>query len=77
MMKEINYTDGMYGSQPGLDKSGRNKGPALPGLENLGEDAIMSQGITVAEGIPADMEFIPSSVPDGTIEWLLQASSGT
>ena len=73
-MKELNFMDGIYGSQAAIDKN-RDAGPALPGLENLGEDAIMSAGIELAEGIPPDMEFIPSSVPDGTVEWQLPAAS--
>ena len=68
MMQELEFTDGIYGSQiANADKM--EEGPAIPGLENLGEDAIMMGGIERPEGVPADMEFIPSSVPDGHIEF--------
>lgn len=40
------------------------RGPAIPGLENLGADAVMRGGIEEASEIPAGMEFIMSSVPD-------------
>ena len=46
---------------------GGERGPALPGMENLGDDAVMMGGIELAEGIPADMEFVMSSVPDGEV----------
>lgn len=36
-----------------------------PGLENLGADAVIAGGINLSPDIPAGMEFIPSSVPDG------------
>ena len=36
---EINFSEGMMGSQAML--SGKRDGPALPGMENLGADAIM------------------------------------
>jgi hypothetical protein len=62
----IGYTDGMYGSQAML--MGKNQGPQLPGMENLGADAIVTGGIETASEIPAGMEFIPSSVPDGVFE---------
>jgi hypothetical protein len=41
-----------------------DRGPAIPGLENLGADAVMRGGIEEASEIPAGMEFIMSSVPD-------------
>lgn len=44
---------------------GGDRGPALPGMENLGEDAVMMGGIEEASEIPAGMEFVMSSVPDG------------
>jgi hypothetical protein len=43
-------------------------------MENLGADAIMMGGIEQAEGIPPDMEFIPSSVPDGEIQMQVAGS---
>lgn len=55
---------------------GEGDGPQLPGMENLGEDAIMMGGIEQAEGIPDGMEFIPSSVPDGEIQ-MSASSSGS
>mmetsp|Transcript_7955 Transcript_7955/g.14718 ORF Transcript_7955/g.14718 Transcript_7955/m.14718 type:complete len:195 (-) Transcript_7955:2526-3110(-) len=72
--EEIAFTSGMMGSQAGqsLDRGG----PQLPGLENLGADAVVAGGITVDPNIPADMEFIPSSVPDGEIGFSV-ASTGT
>jgi len=41
-----------------------DRGPSIPGLENLGADAIMRGGIEEASEIPPGMEFIMSSVPD-------------
>lgn len=51
------------GSQASV--GGNRNGPELPGMENLGADAVMMGGIEEATDIPAGMEFIPSSVPDG------------
>lgn len=65
---DLEFSEGMLGSQAGLSSKQRREGPELPGMENLGADAIMSGGIEVAEGIPEGMEFIPSSVPDGNFE---------
>lgn len=60
----------------GSQGAGRGeKGPALPGMENLGEDALMMGGIDEASEIPPDMEFVMSSVPDGEIEMSVAASS--
>ena len=67
------YTEGMMGSQALL---GNNSGPELPGMENLGEDAVMMGGIEEASEIPAGMEFIPSSVPDGEFTIQVAGSSG-
>jgi hypothetical protein len=36
----------------------------------------MMGGIEQASEIPAGMEFIPSSVPDGTVEFNVAANSG-
>ena len=68
--EQIAFTEGMMGSQ------GRRggQGPELPGMENLGADAIMMGGIEEASEIPADMQFVPSSVPDGTIKFQVAAS---
>jgi hypothetical protein len=61
----------MMGSQAGT--GGDRDGPELPGLENLGADAVVAGGITVDPNIPAGMEFVPASVPDG--EFTFQVSS--
>jgi hypothetical protein len=58
---EVAFTDGMGGSSS-VGKGDR--GPALPGMENLGADAIMRGGIELASEIPPGMEFVMSSVPD-------------
>lgn len=65
---EPDFSEGMLGSQAGLSSAQRAGGPELPGMEHLGEDSVMMGGIELAEGIPADMEFIPASVPDGNYE---------
>ena len=68
----VGFAEGMMGSQ----SKGRNEGPELPGLANLGADAVIRGGISVATGIPAGMAFVASSVPDG--EYTMQvASSGS
>ena len=64
----------MMGSQAGT--GGDRGGPELPGLENLGADAVVAGGITVDPNIPADMEFIPSSVSDGNIEFNVASTGG-
>jgi len=70
---DVGFTDGMQGST-----SNRNDGPELPGLENLGEDAVMMGGIEENTDIPAGMEFIASSVPDGDLSYsVASTSSGT
>jgi len=71
--EEIAFTSGMMGSQSG---GSQRDGPQLPGLENLGADAMVAGGIEMDSDIPADMEFIPSSVPDGSHEFQV-ASTGT
>lgn len=70
--EEIAFTSGMMGSQATMRG---NDGPQLPGLENLGADAVVSGGLEMASDIPAGMEFIPSSVPDGSYEFNV-ASTG-
>mmetsp|Transcript_8300 Transcript_8300/g.12071 ORF Transcript_8300/g.12071 Transcript_8300/m.12071 type:complete len:223 (+) Transcript_8300:126-794(+) len=67
---DIAFTEGMMGSQGG----GKGKLPDLPGMENLGADAIMMGGIEEATEIPAGMQFIPSSVPDFNINMQVAAS---
>ncbi|KAL7487286.1 hypothetical protein ACHAW6_012882 [Cyclotella cf. meneghiniana] len=69
---EIAYTEGMGGSQ-GFGRGDR--GPALPGMENLGADALMMGGIEEASEIPAGMEFVMSSVPDGSVEMQVASNS--
>jgi hypothetical protein len=51
--------------------------PQLPGLENLGADAVVAGGITVDPNIPAGMEFIPSSVPDGEIAYNVASTTAS
>jgi hypothetical protein len=57
-----------------LHVGGRGKMPELPGMENLGADALVMGGIQQASEIPAGMQFIPSSVPDFTINLQVAAS---
>lgn len=63
----------MMGSQSLLNRD--RGGPELPGMENLGADAVIQGGIAVASEIPAGMQFIPSSVPDG--EFLMQVAASS
>lgn len=69
--EEIAFSSGMMGSQ--ASNAGNRDGPQLPGLENLGADAVVAGGITLDPNIPAGMEFIPASVPDG--EFTFQVAS--
>lgn len=73
--EEVAFSSGMMGSQASLGGNNRG-GPQLPGLENLGADAVVQGGISQAEGIPDGMEFIPSSVPNGEHTFQV-ASTGT
>merc|ERR1719464_2050980 len=69
---EVDFTAGMQGSQgAGSD----DRGPALPGMENLGADAVMMGGIDEASEVPDDMEFVMSSIPDGEIAMDVAANS--
>lgn len=68
------FTDGMYGSQEMLS-GGNRSGPELPGMENLGADAVMMGGIEENSEIPAGMEFVAASVPDGSFEFQVASSS--
>ncbi|KAL7525670.1 hypothetical protein ACHAWF_001461 [Thalassiosira exigua] len=52
-----------------------DRGPALPGMENLGADAEVMGGIEEVSDIPDGMEFVMSSVPDGTMTMDVAASS--
>jgi len=68
----VDFSEGMMGSQAFL---GNNRdGPQLPGMENLGADAVVMGGIERAEGIPAGMEFVMSSVPDGEFQMNVPSS---
>lgn len=67
------FSAGMGGSQ--AMGGGGTSGPSLPGMENLGADAVMVGGIEQASEIPAGMEFTPSSVPDQTLEFNVASSS--
>jgi len=68
----VEFTDGMQGSQGG----GReDRGPALPGMENLGADAEIMGGIEENSEIPDGMEFVMSSVPDGEVEMDVASNS--
>ena len=70
---EVAFSEGMMGSQANLGND-RN-GPELPGLENIGADAIMMGGIEENSDIPAGMEFVAASVPDGNFDMQVAASS--
>ena len=63
---------GMEGSQ-GFGRGDR--GPQLPGMENLGADSIVMGGIEENSEIPAGMEFIMSSVPDGEVQMQVASNS--
>eukprot|EP00587_Corethron_hystrix_P010036 CAMPEP_0113307424 /NCGR_PEP_ID=MMETSP0010_2-20120614/6274_1 /TAXON_ID=216773 ORGANISM="Corethron hystrix, Strain 308" /NCGR_SAMPLE_ID=MMETSP0010_2 /ASSEMBLY_ACC=CAM_ASM_000155 /LENGTH=231 /DNA_ID=CAMNT_0000162275 /DNA_START=77 /DNA_END=772 /DNA_ORIENTATION=+ /assembly_acc=CAM_ASM_000155 len=68
------FTEGMMGSQAKMGGGG-TMGTALPGLENVGADAVMMGGIEEISDIPADIKFVPMSVPDDVIEIDVAASS--
>lgn len=68
----VDFSEGMLGSQTSL---GNDRGPQLPGMENLGDDAVMMGGIEDNTEIPAGMEFIAASVPDGEFSFQVAASS--
>lgn len=70
---EIAFSSGMMGSQAMLNSD--YDGPQLPGMENLGADAMVKGGIEMATDIPPGMDFTPSSVPDGQIDINVAASS--
>mmetsp|Transcript_14056 Transcript_14056/g.38835 ORF Transcript_14056/g.38835 Transcript_14056/m.38835 type:complete len:269 (+) Transcript_14056:44-850(+) len=61
---EVEFTSGMMGSQELLTDKDRGS-PQLPGLENLGADAVVAGGISLNPDIPEGMEFVMASVPDG------------
>ena len=69
---EVAFQEGMGGSQ-GFGSGER--GPALPGMENLGSDAVLMGGIDEASEIPAGMEFVMSSVPDGSVDMQVASNS--
>jgi hypothetical protein len=72
---EIAFTSGMMGSQATM--GGNRGGPQLPGMENLGADAVLMGGIAQNTDIPAGMTFVPSSVPDGSFEFNVASTSST
>jgi len=67
----VDFTEGMAGSQ----SQGGHDGPQLPGMENLGDDAVMMGGIEAASDVPEGTEFVPSSVPDKEIQMNVASSS--
>eukprot|EP00573_Skeletonema_grethae_P011631 CAMPEP_0201696034 /NCGR_PEP_ID=MMETSP0578-20130828/7820_1 /ASSEMBLY_ACC=CAM_ASM_000663 /TAXON_ID=267565 /ORGANISM="Skeletonema grethea, Strain CCMP 1804" /LENGTH=305 /DNA_ID=CAMNT_0048181973 /DNA_START=50 /DNA_END=967 /DNA_ORIENTATION=+ len=69
---EVAFEVGMEGSQ-GFGKGDR--GPQLPGMENLGADSVVFGGIEDASDIPEGMEFVMSSVPDGEVEMQVAGTS--
>ena len=69
---EVSFEVGMEGSQ-GFGKGDR--GPQLPGMENLGADSVVFGGIEDASDIPEGMEFVMSSVPDGEVELQVAGTS--
>uniref|UniRef100_A0A7S2Y606 Uncharacterized protein n=1 Tax=Entomoneis paludosa TaxID=265537 RepID=A0A7S2Y606_9STRA len=69
----VEFTEGMMGSQELLTDRDRGS-PQLPGLENLGADAIIAGGINMNPDIPEGMEFVMSSVPDGEFRMNIAAS---
>jgi hypothetical protein len=70
---EIGFSEGWQGSQASLGN--KRDGPQLPGMEHLGEDAVITGGIETASEIPAGMDFTPSSVPDGEFVMSVASSS--
>jgi hypothetical protein len=70
---EIEFTSGMLGSQS--MRGGGTNTVQLPGMENLGADAVMMGGIAENTEIPAGMTFVASSVPDGKLEFQVAGSS--
>lgn len=70
---EIAFTSGMGGSQASNQERG---GPQLPGMENLGADAVVTGGIEQAEDIPDGMTFELDQFPPPTeVEMQVAASS--
>ena len=62
----ISFEEGMGGSQAMM--GGDRGGPALPGMENLGADAVMMGGIEqllpalpVSVGLTGEIAFIPTA----------------
>ena len=70
--QEVAFSVGMEGSQ-GFGQGDR--GPQLPGMENLGEDALLMGGIEENSEIPDGMEFTMSSVPDGQVSMQVGSTS--
>ena len=72
--QNVAFSEGMMGSQAFLGN--KHSGPQLPGMENMASDAFVTGGIETASEIPANMEFVMSSVPDGEFHMNV-ASSGS
>eukprot|EP01083_Nonionella_stella_P134610 409513_1 len=69
----VEFTEGMGGSQA-VGNNDRG-GPALPGMENLGADAVVQGGIDEVSEIPDGMEFVMSSVPDKEVDMDVASNS--
>lgn len=69
----VDFQEGIGGSSATLGN--KDRGPALPGMENLGDDAVMMGGIEENDEIPDGMEFVMSSVPDGELEMDVASNS--
>lgn len=69
---EIAFSSGMMGSQEMLTGGDRG-GPQLPGLENVGADAVITGGIEMSSEIPPGMDFTPNPFYNG--EYDFQAPS--
>ena len=70
--EEVAFTEGMGGSQ---SAGSGDRGPALPGMENLGDDAVMMGGIEMAEGIPAGVQVTVNSVGSPPLLSILPTAS--
>ena len=70
---EVAFNSGMMGSQAMLNND--RSGPELPGMENLGADAVMMGGLEQNSEIPSDMDFTPPSILDGEYNMNVAASS--
>jgi hypothetical protein len=62
----------MMGSQANMNR--QHDGPQLPGMENMGDDAIFMGGIDANTEIPAGMTFTVSGAPDGEFNFQCSAN---